>query len=98
MGTRSAGPACSLMSQHTPEPPNPAVRYDTPKQLARDWSLPLTERMRLLEEWEDDVRGKLVASEEGMTGPSDITLADILEAKAALPIDAPARPDTPSKA
>jgi hypothetical protein len=87
------------MSQDTPEPArDPAVRYDTPKQLARDRSLPLAERMRLLEEWEDDVRGKLVASEEGMTGASGVTLADILEAKAALPIETPPRPDTPSKA
>jgi hypothetical protein len=77
---------------------NPADRYETPKQLAEDTSLSLEERCRLLEEWEDDVRIRVVASEEGMTGPSaKVGLADILEAKALLPIDTPAR-DTAGKA
>ena len=63
-----------------------------------DESLSLSERRHLLDEWEDDVRLRVVASEEGMTGPNArVGLADILAAKALLPIDTPAR-DTPSKA
>lgn len=77
---------------------NPAAKYDTPKQLAEDESLSFTERRRLLDEWEDDVRIRVVASEEGMTGPNaNVGLADILEAKRLLPIDTPTR-DTAGKA
>src|SRR5262245_7990802 len=80
-------------------PPDPAAHYHTPWELVQDPSLSLTEKCRLLQEWEDDIRIRLVASEEGMTGPrASVTLADVLEAKAKLPIDPPPRPDTPSKA
>jgi len=79
-------------------PSNPAAKFDTPEQLLQDASLSLADKRRLLEEWEEDVRAQLVASEEGMTGPLDVSLVDILKAKAALPIDTPARPETPSKA
>ena len=73
-------------------PINPAEKYATPAQLAQDTSLSLEERSRLLDEWEDDVRIRAVASEEGMTGPSaSVGLADILKAKAMLPIDTPPR-------
>lgn len=77
---------------------DPAALYGTPAQLLLETSLSLVEKRRVLEEWEDDVRGKLVASEEGMTGPSSVTLNEIHAAKAALPIDTPLRPETPSKA
>jgi hypothetical protein len=82
---------------HAPAP-DPASKYETPKQLAQDQSLSLAERRELLDQWEDDIRIRVVASEEGMTGPSaKIGLADILAAKALLPIDTPAR-DTAGKA
>ncbi len=78
--------------------PDPAAQYETPRQLAEDASLSLAERRRLLDEWEDDVRIRVVASEEGMTGPNAaVGLADILAAKALLPIDTPTR-DTSGKA
>lgn len=78
--------------------PDPASLYETPKQLAMDQSLSLKERCALLDQWEDDIRIRVVASEEGMTGaPAKIGLADILEAKKLLPVDAPAR-DTAAKA
>lgn len=71
---------------------NPAEKYETPFQLAEDSTLSLEERRKLLDEWEDDVRIRIVASEEGMTGPSaKVGLADILKAKTLLPIDTPAR-------
>lgn len=78
--------------------PDPSAQYETPKQLAQDQSLSLGERRALLDQWEDDVRIRVVASEEGMTGPNaKVGLADILEAKALLPIDTPPR-DTAGKA
>lgn len=77
---------------------NPAARYKTPKELAEDASLSIAERCRLLDEWEDDVRIRVVASEEGMTGPNaQVGLADILEAKRLLPVETPTR-DTAGKA
>jgi len=54
-------------------------------------TLSLEEKRRLLEEWEDDIRATLVASEEGMTGPEKVTLNEVLTAKEALPIDTPPR-------
>ena len=77
---------------------NPASRYKTPDQLLRDPALPLREKRRLLEAWEEDLRQQLVATEEGMTGPAPVELADILKAKDELPIDTPARAPTPTKA
>ena len=76
----------------TPTTPSPATVYGTPKRLAQTQSLSMTDRRRLLEEWEDDIRAELVASEEGMTGPARVTLEDVLAAKEKLPIATPARP------
>ena len=77
---------------------DPAAKYQTPQQLAEDASLSVDERRRLLDEWEDDIRIRVVASEEGMTGPNaQVGLADILAAKKRLPVAAPAR-DTQGKA
>jgi len=77
---------------------NPASDYATPAQLAGDSALSLAERRALLDEWEDDVRLRAVAAEEGMTRRGEVVdLADILAAKAMLPIDTPAR-DSPTKA
>ena len=74
------------------KPQNPAVRYATPRDLIADQELSLAEKCALLDEWEDDVRQRLVASEEGMTGaPVKVELVDILAAKAELPIDTPTR-------
>jgi hypothetical protein len=81
------------MSEH-----NPAVRYSTPQALAEDETLSVEERLRWLNEWEDDVRIRVVASEEGMSGPDiRVGLADILTAKKLLGIDAVSR-DTAGKA
>lgn len=80
------------------QPFNPAAKYETPKQLAEESSLSLEERHQLLNEWEDDIRIRVVASEEGMSGPNaSVGLSDVLAAKALLPIDTPAR-DTNTKA
>lgn len=83
------------LPQETPK--DPSARYTTPDHLVRDPKLSLNQKRKLLEEWEEDVRERLVASEEGMTGP-DVQLADVLKAKDALPIDTPPRPASPSKA
>lgn len=83
---------------HEPTP-DPAGQYETPAALVADPALSPHEKRKLLDEWEDDIRQRLVASEEGMTGPrASVTLTHVLEAKAALPIDTPPRPNTPSKA
>ena len=80
-------------------PGGPSTRYARPGDIVVDQALPTLDKHRLLVEWEEDIRSRLVASEEGMTGsPHDVTLADVLAAIAALPMDAPARPETPSKA
>ncbi len=70
----------------------PADRFLTPEQLINDPNLGLEEKRDLLDEWEDDLRAHLVASEEGMTGAITVTLSDVLAAKEKLPIDTPARP------
>lgn len=70
----------------------PADRYETPQRLLEDASLSDHDKRDLLDEWEDDIRAKLVASEEGMTGPVTVTLDDVLKAKEKLPIDTPQRP------
>lgn len=70
----------------------PADRFATPQALIEDASLSDHEKRDLLNEWEDDIRAKLVASEEGMTGSVTVTLDDVLKAKEKLPIDRPARP------
>ena len=76
----------------SPKSQNPAARYATPRDLIVDQNLSLPEKCALLDEWEDDVRQRLVASEEGMTGaPVKVELVDILAAKAELPIDTPTR-------
>ena len=72
--------------------PSPAVQYRTPADLAQNASLSLEERLLWLEEWEDDIRAQLVASEEGMTGPQGVSLADVMTAKNGLAIDTPPRP------
>lgn len=88
-----------MLEPHPKSAPDPAARFGTPWDLVRDPKLTLDEKRRLLDEWEDDARELLVASEEGMTGPQkSVALADILEAKASLPIETPPRPATPSKA
>jgi hypothetical protein len=71
---------------------NPAAKYATPRDLIADASLSLQEKCALLNEWEDDVRHRLVASAEGMTGaPVKVELVDILAAKAELPTNTPPR-------
>ena len=86
------GTCLTTMSDKHRASPSPAVRYRTPAELAQDTSLSLKERLRWLEEWEDDIRAQLVASEEGMTGPQGVSLADVLTAKNGLAIDTPPRP------
>ncbi|MBL8545405.1 MAG: hypothetical protein JNL81_03020 [Hyphomonadaceae bacterium] len=77
----------------TAAPRNPAARYPTPEGLIADAALSLEEKCELLDEWEDDVRHRLVASEEGMSGaPVQVELVDVLAAKAKLPIDTRPRP------
>ena len=73
----------------TPETPRvaPAVRFDHPQGVLDDATLSASEKRAVLDEWEDDIRQELVASEEGMTGPDGVPLADVLKAKEKLPID-----------
>ena len=70
----------------------PADRFLTPEHLLNDPGMGLEEKRDLLNEWEDDLRARLVASEEGMTGSITVTLSDVLAAKEKLPIDTPPRP------
>lgn len=76
----------------TPSLQAPAVRYATPQHVIDDASLSLSQKRDVLDEWEDDIRAQLVASEEGMTGRADVSLTDLLSAKEKLPIDTPSRP------
>jgi hypothetical protein len=70
----------------------PADQYTTPQALLDDATLSDHDKRDLLDEWEDDIRAKLVASEEGMTGRVAVTLDDVLKAKERLPIDTAPRP------
>ena len=88
----AVGTCLTTMSDKHHASTSPAVRYPTPAQLAQDTSLSFDERLRWLEDWEDDIRAQLVASEEGMTGPQGVSLADVLAAKNGLAIDTPPRP------
>jgi hypothetical protein len=79
------------MTDATPDSA-PAERYETPQALLDDSALSDHDKHDLLNEWEDDILAKLVASEEGMTGPVTVSLDDVLKAKEKLPIDTPQRP------
>lgn len=75
---------------------SPASRYANPRDLLTDASLSQAEKLRLLEEWEEDIRLTLVAAEEGMNGADDVQLREVLSAKRLLTPDA-SRADSPSK-
>ena len=78
---------------------NPAARFARPADVVVDQHLTIEAKHSLLKEWEEDIRSRLVASEEGMTGTTPkVGLADVLAAIAALPMETEARPETPSKA
>ena len=77
---------------------NPATRYARPADIVVDATLSPDEKRSLLAEWEEDVRARLVASEEGMTGATPaVSLADVLAARDALPESAEPRTDAPTK-
>lgn len=67
------------------------MRFGNPARLLSDPGLSAQEKRALLDEWEDDIRAELVATEEGMNGPDGVALADILKAKESLPIETPPR-------
>jgi hypothetical protein len=69
----------------------PANPYRTPQALLRDVALTDHDARDLLDEWEDDIRAKLVAS-DGMAGLVTVTLDDVLKAKEKLPIATPRQP------
>ena len=75
-------------------PKSPASRFSHPQDILRDPKLSPSQQLKLLEEWEQDVRLQLVASEESMTGPQPVELRDILKAKAELPVASETPPST----
>ena len=78
---------------------NPATRFARPGDVVVDQQLTTEDKHALLKDWEEDIRSRLVASEEGMTGATPkVGLADVLAAIAALPMETDSRPETPSKA
>ena len=63
---------------------DPATTYDTPMDVVVDPRIPDSQKMKLLNEWETDVRNMLVATEENMPGDETAELHDVLVAKAEL--------------
>ncbi len=77
---------------------DPSSRYARPADIVVDATLSPDEKQSLLAEWEEDVRARLVASEEGMTGATPaVSLVDVLAARDALPGGSETRTDAPTK-
>jgi hypothetical protein len=72
------------MNSSEPEPTyenalrEPGSVYRSPEAVAEDPNLSIPQKLRILQQWEYDVREAEVASEENMDGADSIDLARIL--------------------
>lgn len=65
-------------------------KYETPADLMRDESVSREEKIRMLEQWRDDKKAYMRASDEGMEGDDPAErLKQVKKALAALREDAP---------
>lgn len=60
---------------------DPSAAYDSPEDVVNDNDLSVSEKRKVLDQWEFDARELLVATEENMPGPKECHLEDILKAK-----------------
>jgi hypothetical protein len=63
---------------------DPSLVFEKPEQVLQDSTLTWEQKIKILRQWEYDVRGLQVAEEESMTGPQRVSLAEIREALRAL--------------
>ncbi|MDX1706651.1 hypothetical protein [Pseudidiomarina sp.] len=60
---------------------DPSAAYDKPEDVLNDNDLSVSEKRKVLDQWEFDARELQVATEENMPGPEECYLEDILKAK-----------------
>ena len=63
---------------------DPSLAFEKPEQVLQDKTLTWEQKIKVLRQWEYDVRGQQVAEEESMTGPQGVSLAEVREALRAL--------------
>jgi hypothetical protein len=91
------------MMMHTKEPVAGDVseRYAHPETILQDQSLTREQKIKKLEEWEQDLRQLMVASDENMTGtvtgqPAE-SLQAVTDALSKLGVTADAKKKSPAK-
>jgi hypothetical protein len=78
MGTPGASEVGSMSKRFEEALHDVGKVYDRPSALCDDAALSREQKIRLLKQWEYDLRELQVAAEENMTGPSLGTNADLL--------------------
>jgi hypothetical protein len=63
---------------------DPGLTFKRPAQVLQSKDLSWEQKIKILRQWEFDVRELQVAEEESMTGPQPVTLAEVREALRAL--------------
>lgn len=63
---------------------DPSLVYKTPAQVLQDNNLSWEQKIKILRQWEYDVRELQVAEEESMTGAQPVSLAEVRDALRAL--------------
>ncbi len=63
---------------------NPSVFFKRPAQVLQNNDLSWEQKIKILRQWEYDVRELQVAEEESMTGPQPVSLAEVRDALRAL--------------
>jgi len=91
------------MTKHSEHPVAGDVseRYAHPEKVLQDQSLTTDQKVRMLKEWEQDLRQLMVASEENMAGTVTGQPAESLQAVSAalskLDMNAESKKDSPAK-
>jgi hypothetical protein len=76
---------------------DPGLVFKTPEDIFRNRQLSRQQKIKLLRQWEYDVREIQVAEEENMNGPQPATLASIHEALNALGVFHDSERSAPTK-
>lgn len=63
---------------------DPSLVFKTPGQVLQDNDLSWEQKIKILRQWEYDVRELQVAEEESMTGAQPVSLAEVRDALRAL--------------
>ena len=76
---------------------DPGLAYKTPAEILQSTDLSREQKIKLLRQWEYDVREIHVAQEENMTGPEPVTLAAIHKALGSLGVFPDTERSAPTK-